>query len=71
MTLQNLLGKTLDVVTANRETIVLDALRKQRNLADYDGGPVPDSAVQTCLACASSLLNALKTWLAKNRPDLL
>ena len=61
----------LTIGLATEETIVLDALRKQRNLADYDGGPVPDSAVQTCLACASTLLNTLKTWLAKNRPDLL
>lgn len=61
----------LTIGLAIEETIILDALRKQRNLADYDGGPVPDSAVRTCLACASSLLGALKAWLATNRPDLL
>jgi hypothetical protein len=31
------------------EMIVLDALRKQRNLADYDGDPVPDSTAQSCV----------------------
>ena len=36
--------------------IVLDALRKQRNLGDYEGNPVTDAAVAECLTQADSLL---------------
>jgi hypothetical protein len=61
----------LTIGLAIEETVVLDALRKQRNLADYDGDPVPDSAAQSCLTCAGDLLSTLKAWLAANRPDLL
>lgn len=56
---------------ATEEMIVLDALRKQRNLADYDGDPVPDSTARDCLACAKSLLDMLKKWLSMNRAELL
>lgn len=56
---------------ATDEMIVLDALRKQRNLADYDGDPVPDSTALDCINCARSLFAELKNWLAGNRPDLL
>lgn len=43
------------------QLIVLEALRKQRNVADYSGDLVPDSAVKECIAQAEILLNlALK-----------
>jgi len=51
--------------------IVLDALRKQRNLNDYEGGPVTDAAVTECLAQAEALLAHTRQWLAGHRPDLL
>ena len=50
---------------------VLDALRKQRNLADYFGDPVPDSTMQECLSSATMLLAHVKAWLQANKPDLL
>ena len=50
---------------------VLDALRKQRNLADYSGDLVPDSAMQECLSSATILLAHVKAWLQVNRPELL
>ncbi|MBW7901281.1 MAG: DNA-binding protein [Rhodocyclaceae bacterium] len=56
---------------ATDQTIVLDALRKQRNLADYDGDPVSDATVRDCIASARKLLVHLRQWLAENRPDLL
>lgn len=55
----------------NDEMIVLDAMRKQRNLADYDGDPVPDSTAQGCVTCARALLDTLRKWLAAQRPELL
>lgn len=35
--------------------IVLDALRKQRNLADYEGDPVTDATLAECLLQAQEL----------------
>jgi hypothetical protein len=51
--------------------IVLDALRKQRNLADYSGDLVPESAAVECLASALELLDHVRAWLRANRPDLI
>lgn len=51
--------------------IVLDALRKKRNIADYEGDPVSESELSECLAQARSLLLRLYAWLRQNRPDLL
>lgn len=56
---------------ATEEMIVLDALRKQRNLADYDGSPVSDATVRECIASAGTLRAHIKKWLEANRPDLL
>ena len=51
--------------------IVLDALRKQRNLGDYEGNPVTEAVVTECLTQAEALLAHTRQWLAKQRPDLL
>lgn len=51
--------------------IVLDTLRKQRNLNDYEGEPVSDSAVAECGRQAASLLEHTWGWLRRNRPELL
>lgn len=64
-TLPHTIGLAIDV------TILLDALRKQRNLADYDGDPVSDAAVRDCIDCARSLHAAVIQWLIHNRPSLL
>jgi hypothetical protein len=42
---------------------VLDSLRKQRNLIDYDGDLITDALLQECLAQARSLLTASKDLL--------
>jgi len=51
--------------------IVLDALRKQRNVADYAGDIVPASAVQECVTHAEALLSSVVGWLKANKPELL
>ena len=43
MSLENLLGISLEKIKPDT-VIVLDALRKQRNVADYSGDIVPASA---------------------------
>ena len=69
MTMIQTLGQTLGV---NKQTvIVLDALRKQRNVADYSGDVVPMSAVQECLTHAEALLETVIAWLQANQPALL
>ena len=50
--------------------IVLDALRKQRNVSDYEGDPVSDQAMIECIKQAAQLYKAVKSWIATNRPDL-
>ena len=53
------------------KVIVLDALRKQRNLADYSGDLVPDAVAAECLASAKELLAQVMAWLEANKRDLL
>ncbi len=54
------------------QTVVrLDKLRKQRNLSEYSGDIIPESAVSECLSQAESLYVAASNWLKVNRPDLL
>ena len=53
------------------EVIVLDALRKQRNLNDYEGDPVTDAAVVECVKQAEILIRHTRQWLRGNRADLL
>lgn len=43
--------------------IVLDALRKQRNVTDYSGDLVEDAAVKECLEQAQNLLVLTIAWL--------
>ncbi len=60
----------LTIALASERMIVLDALRKQRNLADYEGDPVTAQTVVDCLAQARQLLADVKAWLAANKPEL-
>ena len=53
------------------QVIVLDALRKQRNNADYSGDLIADAAAAECLASAAELLAHVRAWIKVNRPDLL
>ncbi len=53
------------------KVIVLDALRKQRNLSDYSGDLISDAASAECLASAIDLLAHIRNWLKSERPSLL
>jgi hypothetical protein len=55
----------------NDVIIVLDALRKQRNLNDYEGDPVADGVVSECLTQAEALLAHTRKWLQTQFPELL
>lgn len=51
--------------------IVLDALRKQRNLSDYEGDPISDGAVDACIENAIQLYERVAGWVKSNRADLV
>jgi hypothetical protein len=51
--------------------IRLDKLRKQRNLTEYTGDLIPESAVVECLSQVESLYSAMCSWLKANKSHLL
>jgi len=68
-TMLQLLVKTAGV---DRETvIILDALRRQRNIVDYSGDLVPHSVVKECVAQAEYLLKQVHYWISTHYPDLI
>lgn len=54
-----------------RTIVILNSLRKQRNVNDYDGDPISPTMVEECRQQAEALLTLVRTWLQKHRPDLL
>jgi hypothetical protein len=62
---------TTSVGLGSAQVVLLDALRKQRNLSDYSGDLVPDTAAAECLISAQALQAHVLNWLKANRPDLL
>jgi DNA-binding ferritin-like protein len=60
----------LTIGLARDTMILLDALRKQRNLADYEGDPVTAQTVAESLAQAERLLADVKAWLKAKKPEL-
>lgn len=63
-TMIQLLPQTLG--TDKKTVIILDAMRKQRNIADYSGDIIPESTVVTCIVQAEALLNDFKKRLRMN-----
>lgn len=51
--------------------VVLDALRKKRNINDYSGDLLEPKAVLECIERAKVLLAHTQAWLEQHRPDLL
>jgi len=69
MTMIQTLGQSVGLT---RETVIApDALRKQRNAADYTGDIVTPAAVEACLAQAQALQQAVLQRLKKHKPELL
>jgi hypothetical protein len=63
------LGHTMGL--GNEVWIVLDSLRKKRNLNDYSGELIEPAAVRSCVSHAHALLTTTRRWLSEHRPDLL
>lgn len=50
-----------------QSVIVLDALRKQRNVADYSGDTIPEGTVGECISRAEFLLENVRMRIADRR----
>jgi hypothetical protein len=55
---------------SQQTVIILDGLRKQRNVNDYEGNPISDQAVTECIKQAEQLYAYVNAWIAENRADL-
>lgn len=51
--------------------IVLDAMRKKRNLNDYSGDGVSKGETESCLRAAETLFDDVRVWLKVNHPEML
>ena len=69
MTMIQSLPKSIGL--SRQRVVVLDALRRKRNAADYMGSYVDQAATGACLAEAQLLLTDVELWLRKYRSDLL
>lgn len=49
---------------------VLDALRRKRNVIDYEGDEPDPTEVDEAITEATALLDDVRTWLARHRPEL-
>lgn len=56
---------------SNERVIVLDQLRKKRNLSDYTGEGVSDEQASACVRAAEDLASTVEQWLRANRPELI
>ena len=54
-----------------KRIVILYALRRKRNVSDYMGGYVDQSATDTCIVEAQMLPKDVESWLVEQRPDLL
>lgn len=50
--------------------VILDQLRKKRNLSDYTGEGVSEEQADACVRAAENLVSTVEQWLRKARPGL-
>lgn len=53
------------------EWLVLDALRRKRNINDYAGDLIDSESVRECIARAEALLITTRQWLDAHHPELV
>jgi hypothetical protein len=69
MTMIQSLPKSIGL--SRERMLILDTLRRKRNVSDYMGGYVDQAAAETCIAQAHTLFEDVEAWLKEHRPDLL
>jgi len=55
----------------NERMIVLDQLRKKRNLSDYSGAGITGEVAAACVRAAEDLASTLEEWLRVKHLDLV
>ena len=60
----------LTMGVAKEVVIVLDGLRRQRNINDYAGDPISDAVLASCIEEAARLLAHTEGWLREVHPEL-
>ncbi len=61
----------MTLAVSNDVWLVLDALRKKRNVNDYAGDLIDPESVRECIARAAALLATTRQWLKEHYPQLL
>jgi len=61
----------LTIGLAKDRMVILDALRRKRNAADYLGSYVDRDSLEACIVEARLLLNDVERWLGENRVELV
>ncbi len=56
---------------SNERVMILDQLRKKRNLSDYSGAGIAEEEAAACVRAAEDLASTVEKWLRANRPDLI
>ena len=51
--------------------VVLDSLRKRRNLSDYSGEEISDEQASACIRAAEALFADIEAWLRATHSDFL
>ena len=69
MTVLQSLPKTIGL--SKERMLLMDALRKKRNLSDYTGQDIDDGSAETCKAEAEKLVDEVTQWLRDNQQDLM
>ena len=54
-----------------KRIIVLDTLRRKRNVADYTGDDIDETTTLHCIAEAERLIDDVAAWRRSNRPHLV
>jgi hypothetical protein len=62
---------TLTMAVPGPTVIVLDSLRKKRNLSDYEGDPISDATLVAAIEEAERLLVHTEAWLHERHPELM
>lgn len=52
----------------NADWVVLDALRRKRNVNDYEGTPIEPTAVDECITQAKTMRAKTQGWLTEHHP---
>lgn len=69
MTVVQSLSLTMGI--ESKRVVVLDTLRRQRNVADYTGDDIDASTAEHCIAEAEKLIDDVVVWRKSKRPELV